>query len=183
MSKFLEDFFSRVDKGTAAVEFAIILPILLLTLVGLFEVTNFLYCNTKMNRTAQEISNIVTRNNQTKPQLDSMLKASVVIAQPFNFLQSGNVIVTSVSKPVSNLPPVINWRDSYPGGVGQSRVSATSLPNGISLGTGQTVIFTEVFFTYKPVIDGDFFTITNTQIYAVAAAVPRLGQMTTLPSS
>ncbi|MBY0502078.1 MAG: pilus assembly protein [Alphaproteobacteria bacterium] len=183
MKKFFKLLFNGTDEGVAVVEFAIILPILVLTFVGLFEVTNFLYCNNKMNRTAQEISNIVTRNDVTKPQLDSMLKASVLIAQPFNFTQYGNVIVTSVSKVSSILPPIINWRDSYPGGTGGSRISPSSLPNGISLSAGQTVIFTEVFFNYQPVIGGSVFTFAKTNLYAVAAAVPRLGTMTTLPPS
>lgn len=173
------------DRGVIAIEFAIILPVLLLTLIGLFDVSNLVFCNNKMNRTAQDISNIVSRGNVTKPQLDSMLQTAVLIAQPFDFTtQNGaNVIVTSISKPSASLPAQINWRDSYPGGTGQSRISAGGLPGGLVLNPGQTAIFTEVFFTYSPLIPGYVVQSNETSIYALAAAVPRQGQMTTLPPS
>jgi len=161
------------DRGVAAIEFALILPVLALTVFGLFEITNLVFCHNKMNRTAQNISNIVTRGDVTKPQLDAMLKAAVLIAQPFNFTQSGNVIVTSVSKPSAILPPQVMWRDSYPGGTGASKINAGSLPGGLVLNTSQTVIFTEVFFTYSPILPGYVIQTSETSIYALAAAVPR----------
>lgn len=175
--------FRKEDKGVAALEFALMLPAVLITLIGLFDVTNLIFCNNKMNRTAQVINNIVTRGDLTKPQLDAMLQASVPIAYPFNFTRSGNVIVTSVVKTAANQPPQIMWRDSYPGGTGESRISPGSLPGGLSLNLNQTVIFTEVFFTYTPLIAGYILQPSQTQIYAVAAAVPRKGTMATLPSS
>jgi len=176
--------FTNQDKGVAAIEFAIILPVLLVILVGIFDITNLLFCYNKMNRVAQDISNIVTRGNLTKPQLDSILQSTPLIAQPFNFLQTGsNIIVTSVSTQNPNNQPQIMWQDSYPGGVGESRINPTSLPGGLVLNTNQTAIFTEVFFTYSPLIPGFLIPETTTNIYTLAAAFPRQGQMTTLPPS
>lgn len=173
----------RADKGVAAIEFAIILPVLLLTFIGLFDVGEFIYCNNKMNRTAQDISNIVTRGDLTKPQLDALLKAASLTSQPFDFTAgSGNVIVTSVSNP-SGTSTQVMWRDSYPGGTSASRINPMSLPGGITLSAGNTVIFTEVFYTYAPLIPGYILQPSNTAVYAIAAAVPRKGNMTTLPSS
>lgn len=173
----------KEDHGVAAIEFAILLPVMLLTLVGVFDITDLVYCNNKMNRTAQQISNIVTRGNLTKPQLDSILsQVSPRIAQPFNFVQFGNVIVTAVSKQDANQPAQIMWQDSYPGGAGGSKINPASLPGGLVLNTKQTVIFTEVFFAYQPLIP-DYVLSATTNIYALAASVPRQGTMTTLPSS
>lgn len=176
----------RADKGVAAIEFALILPVMALLFVGIFDVAELAFCNNKMNRTAQVMSNFVTRGsktgNLTKPQVDSLLRAAPLIAQPFNFVQFGNVIVTSVSKPSATQAAQVMWRDSYPGGTGGSKISAASLPGGLVLNTGQTVIFTEVFFTYQPLVPG-YVIPANTNIYAVAAGVPRQGTMTSLPSS
>ncbi len=96
MYHWLKKRIGRVDKGVAAIEFALILPVLLITFIGLVDVSELVFCHNKMNRTAQEISNIVTRAPVTKAQLDSMLAASVLIAQPFDFNQNGGVIVTCV---------------------------------------------------------------------------------------
>lgn len=175
---------NQEDQGTAAIEFSLIAPVMILMLVGLFDISNFIYCKYKMNNTVQEISNIVTRGNVTKPQLDAMLQAARFAAQPFVFTDSGNVIVTSVAQTNTNLavPPTVMWRDSWPGGSGGSRINPGALPGGLSLKLNQTYIFTEIFYTYKPVFPVfNLIAPATTQIYAVAVAVPRMGTMTTLP--
>ena len=91
--------------------------------------------------------------------------------------------MTSIAKPSANNPPQVMWRDSYPGGTGGSRIDPTNLPGGLTLNTGQTVIFTEVFFTYSPLASGFIIQASGSNVYALAVAVPRQGQMTTLPSS
>jgi len=183
MFKWLRKKIRMGNRGVASIEFALVFPFLALVLVGLFDVSNLIFCNNKMNRTAQDISNVVTRGNLTKPQLDSILQASVLMAQPFDFTSSGNVIVTSVAKLSDNQPPQVMWQDSYPGGTGASQINLGSLPGDLVLNTGQTVIFTEVFFTYSPLIPGYVIQSNQTQVYALAAAVPRQGQMTSLPTS
>jgi uncharacterized protein (UPF0333 family) len=176
MFKFLKTIFKKEDKGIASVEFAILLPVLVLTLVGMFEVTWFMYSHNKMNRTAQQINNIVARDVLTLAQLQSILQASALISQPFNFSAFGNIIVTAVSKSVSPLPNIVLWRQSWPGGSGGSLITGSSVPSGIS--TGQVVLFTEVFYTYQPVVISSYFSITNKSVYALAVAIPRQGQIT-----
>jgi len=185
MYKWIKEKIGRIDKGVAALEFTILLPFMLITLIGLFDVSELIFCNNKMNRTAQEISNIVTRGPVTEAQLDSMLQASVLIAQPFNFTQNGNVIVTAVGVPdtQAGAKTQVLWRDSYPGGTGGSQISASSIPSGITLSAGQAVIFTEVFYTFTPLLPGYVLSTTPQSIYAAAAAVPRQGDMTTLVPS
>lgn len=170
------------DRGGVAIEFGILFPSLLIILIGMFDVSNLIYCYNKMNQTAQDISNIVTRGNLTKPQLDGLLQVSKLTAQPFKFSLYGNIIVTSVSKQNAAQPPQVMWRDSYPGTTTGSLINPTNLPGGLVLSTGQTVIFTEVFFSYTPTVPG--LVLPSTQlVYSFAAAMPRLGQMTTLPAS
>ena len=169
----------------AALEFAIILPFMLITLIGLFDVSELIFCNNKMNRTAQDINNIVTRGPLTQAQLNSMLQASVLIAQPFDFTQNGNVVVTAVGVPdtPAGAKTQVLWQSSYPGGAGGSQVSAASVPSGITLSAGQAVIFTEVFYTFTPLLPGYILPTTPQSIYAVAVAIPRQGDMTVLSPS
>lgn len=184
MKYFFNKIMGREDKGVAAVEFALLLPFMLIMFVGLFDVSNYIFCVNKMNRTVQNLNNIVTRGDVTKPQLDSLLQAATLIAQPFNFPQSGNAIVTSVSHPDPDptKPSQVMWRNSYPGGTGGSRISAGSLPGGLTLNPNETVIFTEVFFNFQPLFPTwNLIPGASTSIYAVAAGVPRQGTMATLP--
>lgn len=172
------------DNGVVAIELAIILPILLLLFIGIFDISNFIFCRNKMIRTAQELSNVITRDDLTRPQLNSLLQGANLIAQPFNFQTSGKVIVTSISKQDSTKPPAIMWQDSYPSGATGSKVTnMNALPGNLVLGTGETIIVTEVFYTYQPTFPGYVLQSNQTAIYALAVKVPRKGSMITLPNN
>ncbi len=193
MYQWLSEKLGRPDKGVAAIEFAIVLPVLLLTFIGLYDASSLIYSNNKMNRMAQDVNNMVTRGgNSTNPltaaQLDTILQnAPPLIALPFTFPgTTGKVIVTCVYQQAAPpLAPIIPWSDSSSGPlvVGKttgSKINAASLPGGLTLSVGQSVIFTEVFFTYQPLIPG-YVIEANKPIYALAAAVPRQGSMATPP--
>ena len=174
----------KKDNGVVTIELAIILPVLLLLFVGMFDISNFIFCRNKMIRTAQELSNVITRDDLTKPQLDSLLQGANLIAQPFDFQTSGKVIVTSISKQDSTKPPAIMWQDSYPTGATGSKITnMNALPGNLVLGTGETIITTEVFYTYQPTFPGYVLQSDQTAIYALAVKVPRKGAMITLPNS
>lgn len=174
----------RKDEGIVAIEFALLLPVIFLMFAGLYDLTNLMFCNNKLNQTAQELSNFITRGNLTRPQLDSILQAAPLLMQPYNFAANGKIIVTCVTQTSSAStppPPTSPWTDTYGSGAGTTRISLGNLPGGLVLKSGQTVIFTEAFYTYT-----GFFTVytfTNGNLYHVAAAMPRQGTMTTLPSS
>ncbi len=173
--------FVRRDKGVAAIEFAIILPVLLLTFLGLYDVGELIYCNVKVNRTAQNLNNVITRGDLTNAELTSIMQAAPLLMQPFDFSGgNGNVIVTSVSNPSGNGAQIM-WRRSSPGGTGGSRVNPGALPGNLILSSNETIIFTEVFYTFQPFLPGYVLSLNTLQVYALAAGVPRKGQMTTLP--
>jgi len=174
----------KKDNGVVTIELAIILPVLLLLLVGMFDISNFIFCRNKMIRTAQELSNVITRDDLTKPQLNNLLQGANLIAQPFDFQTSGKVIVTSISKQDPAQPPAIMWQESYPSGATGSKVTnMNALPGNLVLGTGETIIVTEVFYTYQPTFPGYVLQSNQTDIYALAVKVPRKGAMITLPNS
>ena len=58
-----------------------------------------------------------------------------------------------------------------------------ALPGNLVLGTGETIITTEVFYTYQPTFPGYVLQSNQTAIYALAVKVPRKGSMITLPNS
>jgi Flp pilus assembly protein TadG len=167
------------DKGMAAVEFALILPVLLVMLAGIYDVSNMILCENKVNQTAQDLNNVITRGNLTKAQLDAILKVATLIMQPFDFNANGKVIVSSYSQVNANPPPTLKWTDFYGGGAGTTQITPGSLPGGIVLNKGQTIIFTEVFYTYTGVFTN--YAFTSKSLYQLAAGVPRQGTMTTLP--
>ncbi len=189
-----EKFGIHEDKGVVAIEFGILAPLLILTVFGLIEIGNYVFCNMKMNRVAQNIDNIVARGNVTRPQLDALLAAAIPTAYPFDFSDYGCVLVSSISQTNANTKttPTVEWTDSYPSGstgCSASRINPASLPGGLVLSQNQTIITAEVFYNYQPMIPGYKFngsgllSTADMTVYAFAIGIPRQGTMTTLPSS
>jgi len=171
------------DKGIAAIEFALVLPVLMLMLVAVYDLSNLILCNNRANQTAQDLNNIITRGPVTLAQLNDILTAAPLIMQPFNFNANGKVIVTAVTQSASGNslpPPTKAWTQSYGGGAGASKIVLGGLPGGLILNSGQTVIFTEVFYTYTGVFTAYSFTSGN--VYQIAAGVPRQGNMAIPPA-
>ncbi len=184
MMYWLKNRLRREDKGAVLVEFTLLLPIILLLFVGIYDVSNLISCSNKLNQTAQELSNVITRGKLTKPQLDAILRAAPLLMQPFDFSTNGKVIVTCVTQASTSStppPPTSPWQDSYGSGAGTTQINLSNLPGGLVLTSGQTVIFTEAFYTYT----GDFttYSFTSGKLYQIAAGMPRQGTMTTLPQS
>lgn len=172
------------DKGMAAIEFALVLPILMSMLAAIYDLSNLVLCENKVNQTAQVLSNVITRGPVTQAQLNNILAATPLLMQPFKFSGNGKVIVscvTQASKAGSLPPPTLAWPAvTYGTGPGASKINLRSLPGGLVLTSGQTIIFTEVYYNYVGVFTG--YSFTSLDVYQVAASVPRQGNMATPPT-
>lgn len=181
MYSWIKRAFRKEDKGVASIEFAIILPLLTYILIGIYDVSTFVFCADKMQDVAQQVSNIVTRGTATTTaQVNTLLQASAVIAQPFNFTANGKVIVTCVTLNTTTNKAQESWQLSYGSGAGVSKLSLNSLPGGLTPTANQSYIFTEVFYAYQPLIPNYVLQGSSKTLYSLTAAVPRQGQMSTL---
>lgn len=176
------------QKGVAAIEFALILPFLLLLLLGGFEITQFLLLNQKLDKVSYTITDVVSQNTSlTNAQLNQIMSASVQIMKPIPFQNEGVVILSSIYKNGNNAP-VVRWQ--YKGGgllVRSSRIGNVNqnaiLPNELTLNDKDNVIIAEVYYTYTPIFSTfsqNFLSATD--LYKVAIFKPRLGDLTTPPT-
>lgn len=87
----------RDNRGVAAVEFALILPFMIILLIGMAETTTGLNQNRKVNQVASSIGDIVAREiTVTKASLQDIMAARNYIMMPYD--ASGmTVVVASVS--------------------------------------------------------------------------------------
>ncbi len=171
--------------GVAAIEFALVLPLLLLLFLGGFEVSRFLLIHQKADRVAYTITDVVTQSTSiTRNQLEQILHAATQIMQPFEFADSGIVIISSIYQDNNSPTPIIRWQ--YSGGGKLSRNSkigrnngSASLPNNLTLNNNENVIISEVFFTYTPIFPLEI--LPAVEIYKAITFKPRLGVLTTPP--
>jgi Flp pilus assembly protein TadG len=137
-------------RAVAAVEFAIVVPFMLLLYVGGVELGNGLAISVKVSETAHTVADLVSRNAcVTDASLSTMLGASSVTISPYS-AASATVTVSEVSTD-ANGKATVTWSKALNGAaraVGQPMTLPAALgtpsPANISL------ILGEVTYQYTP---------------------------------
>ncbi len=185
------------DKSAVAIlEFAMLLPVLLLLTVGSFEVGRYALLTQKIDRISATIADLVARAEAlTADEVDNLLDATDYLAQPFEFNNSGMVVVTSIVGRDGQEPIIIGQRSRGAIAGEASKIGSdggeATLPGVFTDGTGQTladgegVIVTEVFYSYVPYFAGAGGNFTGASflgesvMYRQAFFRPRLSEQTT----
>lgn len=183
MLKVASKFFYR-EKGASLVETAIALPILIVLIAGIFEIGMYILLQSKLTRMAGVITDAVTRQNLSRPALVGIMDSAYNITNPFDFERYGQMVVSQVRNTALNSNPnqmVISWQQNKNGGhsrLGSPGSFPQNLPGGITVINEQTMVITEVFYEYVPLVFGRI--IPARSIYKTAVFVPRSGSMNTL---
>ena len=175
----------RDETGVAATEFALLLPVLMALVLGVYEISRYILLHQKIERVAYTVADVVGQQTSvTNAGLSDIVAAASKIMDPYDFEQNGVVIVTSVYQDPDD-GPVVRWQ--YKGGGvldRESRIGASGdeaeLPNGLTLNESDNVIFAEIFYNYIPDFDEDYF--DDRENYKYAVFKPRLGALTTAPN-
>lgn len=164
----------RDVSGLALIEFAYTLPIFVgFGLVGI-EFANVVLAHQKTERIAATVADQVA-SNQLPPnerQMRDMFEAVELIADPFDFNDNGNVIITGVvgvrDSGNGQIENKVVWQrcraaDSFDSSIGTQWEGSediadgpeVDLPNDIELAQNQMVVVAEVFFPYDEIISAD----------------------------
>lgn len=171
------------NDGVGLIEFALVMPVLLLLLMGGLETSRYVLLHQKLSRLASNAGDLVSRSDDIAvADLDQVFEATQYIVRPFDLGSDGVVVITSVGKQPDD-PPRVQWQRQ--GGGGAAAVSQiggvsqpASLPGSFVLRDFQDVIVAEVFFRYQPLIFDNIFPPTD--LYFVALQRPRYGSLTEL---
>src|SRR5262245_39114901 len=89
--------FARDKAGSIAAEFGIATPVLLAMLVGTYEGTRFVLLHQKLDRMAVSVSDLSSQGETiNSAQLNDILAAAPLIAEPFKIGIDGVVIVSAL---------------------------------------------------------------------------------------
>lgn len=165
--------FAADRRGAAAVEFALIAPMMVLTYCGLAEVSLAFLAERRAAHAAAVIADLVAAPAQlTAAQVDDTFRAGDVILRPF---PSANlqVRVTSVTANAQGVPKV-DW--SRARGLTPLAVNTTpaATPAG-SMTAGQSLILTDVSYAYTSPL-GEFIPDAVT-FSETSRATPRKGSV------
>lgn len=176
----------RCHTGVAVIEFAFLLPIFIVLLIGTVELARFALVNQKLDKTATTMADFLTQRSVARfSEMDGFANSAVQIVRPFTF-DNGSVIFSAVTFRDTGTPPCaginvscISWQ-YRPTGTGNSRLGAiggnAAFPGGYSVLPGQLAIVAEVTMDYSPMlsITGTIVPALSPQtIYKIAIFKPR----------
>ncbi len=161
--------FPLATAGVAAVEFAMILPVMLLLFLGMSEVTQGVNINRKVTILSRTIADITSRSSDgiDNAQMEEIFDAAVSVMAPFDTsrvaMRVSSVVVEDDGGPVGK----VCWsdgRDMTP----LAADSTVNIPAGFDI-PGTSFILAEVGDVYSPMIG-----------YAITGDI-QLGEVTPWP--
>ncbi|MDZ4777079.1 MAG: TadE/TadG family type IV pilus assembly protein [Alphaproteobacteria bacterium] len=145
--------FLRDTRGLAALEFALILPMMVVVLFGSVELTEVLTTKSRVENTAAAMADVVSRDTVIEDdEIDDLWAASGTLMYP-NSAGPLKLRVTSVQVETPTRAVVL-WSEGHNGYTARSAgsvMSAPSLPAGLMI-PGTSVIVAETDYRYTPPI-------------------------------
>lgn len=175
----------REQRGIAAIELAVALPILMSMLLGTVEFGRYVLLNQKLQNAASSAADFATREDTISAAgLNDIFSATRQIISPFELALNGNLVVSAVGRDGGD-PPTVLWQSN---GTGELEVSSNLgapgstavLPETFAMDNDETAIIVEIFYQYEPWLSG---IIPGSTISKSAYFRPRFGGLASLDDS
>jgi Flp pilus assembly protein TadG len=154
--------FRRSEKGLAAVEFALILPVMITMLFGMGELSMAVFARTDITQIASTVADLVAQESApSSTDLQNVYRAAYTILYPFK--NKPTIRITSINYDSTAADPgwtgKVSWTCTSPGGTGSltgttpkaNNAYSITKPTGATqamLSTGGSVLMVEVAYTY-----------------------------------
>jgi Flp pilus assembly protein TadG len=136
--------------GATAVEFALLLPFLILLYLGGYELTQALSTYRKLTDTTTEIGSIVSQYpTLSAANLNSIFGATSQIMSPYSASKLA-IVVSEVTTDSSN-HATVTWSQGYNGGLPLTAGTAVSLPSGLAM-PSTSYVLVQTAYQYSPTI-------------------------------
>lgn len=198
--------FARDRGGVALLEFALILPVVLLLVFGGVEITRLVLFHQKLDNATSGVANVITQlDTETVPCADLQWARETLMVEamrPFNFNNGGSVVVSAVEASYVNannpdrdnerLRQRVIWQwspDSAASLIGSQGGLANGsgwpeafrrAPNNGGMANGERVIAVESFYSYRPILpflESLFGLEIENSVYKVSFFRSRFGKM------
>lgn len=159
----LFDAFKHDESGVAAVELAMILPLLAALLLGVIDAGNALLINKKTMTASQIVADLITRSRTiTDTQIDDSIAAARMALQPYGTNSLG-VDIVSIQFVGTQATPTVLWRETYNM---DENPDALDVARGLGVQNEGVVVVT-TRYSFEPVFLHGFFDELNMQEVAV----------------
>jgi len=147
----LASILRRAHDGVAAVEFALMLPLLAFLLFGSAEVSVMLLADRKITSLANVVGDLVAQDDQiTAAELTGIFDAAASVLQPF---QTTGLCIVTTSVILNNSNQLtVDWsRENSTSIAGCIRRTTPPALNAIVIPPGGSVVVTEVRYPFQPI--------------------------------
>jgi Flp pilus assembly protein TadG len=140
---------ARDERGVSAVEFAMLLPLMITLYLGTVELSQGIAADRKVTLTARTISDLVSQvSSINNSGMTNALNASAAVMTPY---PTANLKVTVSSVKIDGQgKATIDWSDTM-NGTARAKNASVAIPPALAV-PNSTLIWSEVSYTYKPVI-------------------------------
>ncbi|MBL8558968.1 MAG: pilus assembly protein [Hyphomonadaceae bacterium] len=140
----------RDKRGLAALEFALMAPMMVLILFGSIELTELMATNRRAENTTASLADVVSRDTViTNAELTDLWAAAGALMYP-NTATPMQMRISSVQVQTATEARVL-WSDGYGGYAPRAAGSTFSLPSGMMV-PGTSVVVAETSYRYNPPI-------------------------------
>jgi Flp pilus assembly protein TadG len=139
-------------KGVAAVEFALVAPLLLSMYFVTMEVALGIEANRKVSRAGSMVADLITQQSEISPdQLKAIMKIGESILQPYN-RSTPKIVVTAIDITAAEVK--VAWSGKLEDGAygeGPTSIPASEVPATLNI-PGSFLIRVESYLGYEPLI-------------------------------
>lgn len=169
-------------KAVAAIEFALIVPMLLFLFLGGFDLTRYVQLYQKLSKTSGAMSDLITRSDSLHEiDFSNSFAAVEHLLAPYYDASKVKVVISSVMN--DGTGNRIMWQRCGGGALAaQSQLGQenelVALPAGFSLDLNEDTIVAEVYYKFDALFDVGL--LSEHTIGKFRYAKPRLGALTTI---
>lgn len=160
--------FSRVGRlhrdvsGVAAVEFAMVVPLMVVMFIGTVEFSQAITVDRRVSQVATSTADLIARTkSMTATDMDGVMQVVEQIVKPYDHTLLRMTVINVIAAPDDAANTTVCWAYPHNGGTGTfSKNDPYPLPPGV-VEAGDSVIVTDVQYDYTPLIFNHFITTTQ----------------------
>jgi len=140
--------FALARDGLAALEFALIAPLMIAMFYGAVELSSAMDCNSRVGRVAYSVADLVAQSTSvSSTDTSNIFNCAYAILYPYDSTNAKIVVSSLVDN--GKGATTVAWSDPTPNTTGRTKGSTVSIPSGlITSGSGASLIYAEITYTF-----------------------------------